>query len=100
VPDHWTNGGEIVTSGLIEELLVMRETPTPANLDRVSRFLTNRDYADGFTAGIEQALDLLVPAAKRAALLATVQNHGPNCVSKLELEAILGRVPVRRDPRE
>lgn len=84
---------EVAADGLIDELLARRQLP--ANLDSIARFMSDESYADGFAAGVDQALAILVPAAKKIALLQSMTNHGANCISKVEVSSILGRVPVK-----
>lgn len=78
--------------GLIDGLLDRRRMPDPTQL---VDFLTNADFAKGFQAGIDVALDQLIPALKRVALLPPLTGMPGSC-PRGEVDKIIGRVPLKR----
>lgn len=88
IPDPWQPG-----VGLLDGILDRRRMPTKA--DSVMRFMVDEDYREGYKAGIDAAMDLLVPALKAVVLLGTFQNTA-GTYSKADVDKIIGRVPLKR----
>lgn len=78
--------------GLIDSLLDRRRMPDPSHL---VAFLANEDFAKGYQAGIDAALDQLVPALKKIALLPPLTGM-PGSYPRGEVDKVIGRVPLKR----
>lgn len=92
---------ERVPEGLIDTLLAIRQVPGPETLLRLTQpredLLDEHEAILGFRAGLDAALDLVVPALKQIVMLPA--DKGPNAISKAEVERIIGRIPLNRNER-
>lgn len=78
-------------SGLIDQLLSFIKQP--ARLDYLLMDPSDERY-HGYVAGIEDAMDFIVPALKEVVhLKAADPPHGNNCIPRQDVEKIVGRVP-------
>ena len=87
-PDPWKGN----PSGLIDGLLDRRSMPDPRHLEA---FLVDHSFKQGFQAGIDAALDQLVPALK-AVMLLPPHNNATGSLPRAGVEKIIGRVPLKR----
>lgn len=79
------------STGLIDGLLDRRLMPDPRYLPA---YLAEETFAEGYLAGIDTALDLLVPATKAILLL---PSEGVGAISRGAVEKLIGRVPIERN---
>jgi hypothetical protein len=77
-------------AGLLDRALVIRQAPNPEFL------LGDPVGITAWKAGVDTLLDELVPALKKISMMSATSNHGPNCIHKPDVEAIIGRVPLTR----
>lgn len=95
--DPWREG-----AGLIDRLLDMRSLPPVAGQTTENpyttaslRYLASEDFADGYKAGLDAALDALVPTLKEIVLQPPAGGMA-GAYSKSLTDKLIGRVPLRR----